>query len=72
MSDATPPAGGMDPALDPPAVATVGTERELLQAWLDFHRQDAALEVLRVDPGAAVRGQRAALADESGRAGCGT
>lgn len=39
MSDATPPAGGMDPALDPPAVATVGTERELLQAWLDFHRQ---------------------------------
>jgi len=33
------PAAGMDPALDPPAVRTTGTERELLAAWLDYHRQ---------------------------------
>ncbi|MBK8468393.1 MAG: DinB family protein [Candidatus Phosphoribacter sp.] len=29
----------MDPALDPPPVRRTGTERELLQAWLDYHRQ---------------------------------
>ena len=39
MSENTPSTAGMDPALDPPAVVTVGTERELLQAWLDYHRQ---------------------------------
>ncbi len=39
MSEVTPSSGGMDPALDPPAVGTIGTERELLQAWLDYHRQ---------------------------------
>jgi len=30
---------GMDPSLDPPAVPRTGTERELLQAWMDYHRQ---------------------------------
>jgi len=34
----TPPTG-MDPALEPPAVRLVGTERELAQSWLDYHRQ---------------------------------
>lgn len=38
MSEAS-PAPGMDPTLDPPAVRPTGTERELLQAWLDYHRQ---------------------------------
>jgi hypothetical protein len=29
----------MDPALDPPATRRIGSERELLDAWLEFHRQ---------------------------------
>ncbi len=33
------PATGMDAALDPPAPPRVGSERELLQAWMDYHRQ---------------------------------
>ena len=50
MSDTTPAAGGMDPALDPPAVPTAGTERELLQWWLDYHRQTLRWKVSGLTP----------------------
>jgi hypothetical protein len=43
-------AAGMDPALDPAAVRRTGTERELLQAWLDYHRQTLRWKCSRLTP----------------------